>query len=395
MIVVVTIVFFGHVSLVQAQENSPEYQNKLKEIETLKSKINQLQGEAKTLSSAINYLTNKKTLTQKQAEATEVEIVILQKEIESLDGKIDNLEQSLDDLAAALLKEVQNGYKQTEIGPFEIIFSSNSFSGLYTRYKYAKLAQSHYQNVLSQTTQTKIDYDLQKETKEVKQKSVAELKVKLEQQKKDLESQENAKKKLLTDTKSNEGNYQKLLSQAESELASLSSFSKSRGANVLPAQTSPDGWFFSQRDERWAGLCIGSSCGTSNSGTILDVGCLVSSTAMVKKKYGEDVTPITIARNSGYFFSNTAYMLQPWPSPSGYRYERSGYSQDKLDSELREGRPVIAHMKIGTRDGHFIVIKSGEKGNYTIHDPIEGYDKKLTEFYKISQISSINYLKKV
>lgn len=379
---------------IRADETDPKYTEKLKEIEELKGKISQLQGEAKTLSSAISYLTNKKDLTQKQMEATQLEISLLERDIGSLEGKIDTLEQNLDIYVAALLTEVQDGYKQPEIGSFELLFSTKSFSDLYTRYKYIQLAQSHYQNLLKKTSQVKIDYNQQKNEKEKKQQSVAALQKKLESQKKDLESQEESKRKLLTDTKNNESNYQKLLSQAESELASFASFAKARGANVLPPQNSPDGWYFSQRDERFAGVCIGNSCGTKNEGRILEVGCLVSSTAMIKKKFGENVTPATLARTTSYFFSNTAYMLHPWPAPSGWRYERASYSQAKLDEELKSN-PVIAHMRIGTFDGHFIVIKSGEKGNYIIHDPIEGYDKEFSKFYKTSQINNINYLRKV
>jgi hypothetical protein len=113
---------------------------------------------------------------------------------------------------------------------------------------------------------------------------------------------------------------------------------------------------------------------------------------MIKKKFGENVTPVTIAANSGYFFSTTAYMLQPWPAPSGYRYERGGYDQGRIDASLRDGRPVIAHLRINSRDGHFIVLKEGTGGNYIMHDPWEGYDKKFQDFYNTSQVNSVGYL---
>jgi hypothetical protein len=87
-------------------------------------------------------------------------------------------------------------------------------------------------------------------------------------------------------------------------------------------------------------------------------------------------------------------MLQPWPAPAGYSYRRFAYSQQTLDNELNQGKPVIVHVRIGTRDGHFIVIKSGSKGNYVMHDPIEGYDKQFSDFYRISQINNINVLVK-
>lgn len=379
----------------QSSTSSAQLEEKVKEIEALRSKISQLQGEAKTLSSTIEFINNKKLLTQKQIDATQFEIQLLEQEIDSLEGKIGVLNESLDELTALLLKDVQATYKRQKTSDVVAMFSSDSFSQAYSVYKYRKLAQDFHQNLLKKTTQAKIDYDAQKLTKESKQKTVETLKKKLESQKQEFEAQEQQKRKLLADTKNSEANYQRLLAQAEAELASFRSFSVSRGANVLPPQYSPDGWFFSQRDERWAGVCIGNSCGTKNEGKILDVGCLVSSTAMVKKKFGEDVTPITIARNTSYFFSNTAYMLQPWPAPAGWRYERSSYNQEKMDAELREGKPVIVHLRIGTRDGHFVVIKSGEKGNYVMHDPIEGYDKNFSQFYSIGQINNMNVLRRV
>lgn len=381
-------------SVVRAADQDPRAVEKQREIEELKEKISKLQGEAKTLSSAISYLTNKKVLTQRQIESTEFEIASLSNDLTALGGKIETTEEQLNTHVKVLFADMQEQYKQRPIGAFQMLFSSDSFSDLYTRERYIRLAGAHHQSVIKKTAATRIAYDTQKIEKEEKQKKVAALKKKLEQQQADLQGQEAAKRKLLTDTKNSETTYQKLLANAEAELASLASFARTRGANVLPPQNSPDGWFFSQRDERWAGVCIGNSCGTRSEGRILEVGCLVASTAMLKKKLGEDVTPISIARNTSYFFSNTAYMLQPWPAPNGWRYERSSYSRDKLDTELKSN-PVIAHIRIGTRDGHFIVIKSGEKGDYTIHDPIEGYDKKFSQFYSVNQINSISALRKV
>lgn len=383
--------------IAHAQESDPRYQEKLKEIESLKSKISELQGQAKTLASAISYLTNKKALTQKQVETTEYQIDTLTLEITSLGGKIENTEETLDSHVKALIADVQSSYKEPELGPFQLLFSTRSFSDLETRSRYIQLAQSQHGQILRRTSQVKVDYDKQKQEKEAAQAKVEALKKKLEQQQKDLEQQEQAKRQILSDTKNSESNYQKLLAQAQAELASFRAFTSSKGGGMLPPQNSPDGWYYSQRDQRWGNMTIGNSGLTKSPDTILDVGCLVSSVAMVKKKYGEDVTPATIASKPDYFYLNTGAMRRPWPAPNGHHYEIVDRRDlGLIDSALKDGFPVIAKLSVRTNvvGTHFIVLKSGSNGDYTIHDSWEGYDKKFTSLYSTGQIISIGVLRK-
>ena len=377
---------------VSAQESDPRYIEKLKEIEVLKQKLQAVQNEKQTLASAISIINNKKALTQKQIEATQLQIDYLEREIDSLEGKINLLEGSLDSLTKTLLHTIGETYKKPKATDLELFFSSRGFSDVISFYSYLDRVRSFRQELLYKTTETKFAYDEEKNVQEKKQIEIESLKLKYEKQKQELVAQEQEKQARMSQTKNSEANYQRLLSQAESELAAFRGFTTSRGGGLLPPQNSPDGWFFSQRDERWGNLCIGRSCGTKYEGVMWEVGCLISDIAMVKKKFGESVTPMTIAANSTYFYWITAFMLQPWPAPGGYHYVRSGYSQSKLDSELRDGRPVIAHLRVNTRDGHFIVIKGGENGKYVMHDPWEGYDKSFGDFYSIGQIDSINYL---
>jgi peptidoglycan hydrolase CwlO-like protein len=377
-----------------ATSSDDQYNKKLQEIEQLKAKLTEVQGQVQTLSSALSYINNKKALIQKQIEATQFQIEVLERDIDSLSGKITTLEKSLNNLTTAFLHNVTMTYEHRDIDDVSVLLSSKGFSDMINRYAYLSVTQKYRQDILTKTTQAKMDYDNEKNLKEKKQKTIESLKSQYVKQQQDLVVQEQAKKLLLSQTKDSEANYQRLLTQANAELNALRGFSASKTGGMLPPQNSPDGWYFSQRDQRWGGMCIANSCGTRNQGTIYEVGCLIADIAMVKKKYGEDVTPITIASNPSYFFSTTAYMLQPWAAPGGYRYERSGYDQGKLDNELKEGRPVIAHLQVNTRDGHFIVIKSGSGGQYVMHDPWEGYDKKFSDFYRISQITSMNILKK-
>ncbi len=382
---------------VRAQEGNPAYEQKLKEIEELKGKIAKLQSESKTLSQALSLIASKKALTQKQIEATQFEIALITKDLESLSGKIGVLEDTLNTLVATLLSEVQSAYKQPQIEPVTILFSSKSFSELHTRYKYLELAKQQHQMLLTKTTQAKLFYDEQKATKEKKQKTVEALKTKLLAQQKELNTQEQAQKKLLADTKNSESTYQKLLSQAQAELASFRAFTHSKTGGLLPPQNSPDGWYYSQRDERWGSVNIGNSGLSKSPDSIYEVGCLVTSVAMVKKKYGEDVSPLTIAGNPNYFYLNTGSMRRPWPAPNGYHYEVIDRRDlGLIDTEIREGRPVIVKLSVKTNvvGTHFIVLKAGSNGDYTMHDPWEGYDKKFTQYYSTGQIISIGMLKK-
>lgn len=361
-----------------------------KTIDDLTQKLNNTRNQAQTLQSAINYINLKETLTQKQIEATQFQISLLQRDIDSLTGKIGVLEQSLNSLTSNLLHNVQEAYKHRDTSDLEVLLSSSDYGDMLSRYKYLLAVQQYRQDVLVKTTQTRFAYDQEKATKQQKQQTMADLQKKYQKQQQDLKDQENAKKLLLTQTRNDESNYQKLLSQALAEMNSLRGFSQSQGGVLLSSeQHSPDGWYYSQRDPRWGNMFIGGS----RDSTILQVGCLLTDVAMVKKKYGENVTPMDIASNNSYFFSTTAYMLQPWPAPSGKHWERGSFDKGKVENDLRAGTPVIAHLRVNSRDGHFIVLKAMDGSNMIMHDPWEGYDKKFTDFYSTGQITDVSYLR--
>ncbi len=357
-------------------------------------KISEKKQAADTLSNTISVLNGQITVQELQIKQTRLQIDQLTKEIDGLAERISGLNVSLDQLTDVLIQRTDATYKAQRTNPLNVLLVSNSVSDIFRNLKYLQVAQQHTAEIMQQAESQRLSFDQEKALKEKKQAEVEQKKQLLQKQENELTAQRNNEQNLLKQTKNDEARYQELLSQAQAELSSFQSFTTSLGIGQLPPQNSPDGWFFSQRDQRWAGACIGNSCGTKNSATIIDVGCLISSTAMIKKKYGEDVTPLSIARTSSYFFSNTAYMVQPWPSPSGYGYVRGSFNKDKVDEELKNDRPVIVHLRINTRDGHFVVLKGGGNGNYTMHDPVEGYDKKFTDFYRIGQIDSMAYLVK-
>lgn len=389
LLVVTTIFCFGCLFVVGNRSiPSAHAQNTNEKAAELAAKISEYEAQVKALQAKASTLSNQISQFNAQIQLTELKIQQTEDQIALLTGRIGTLTDSVSSLTSAFDARVIETYKLARVGGDAVIVASSSnLRDALTRYQYLVRLQAADQSLLTRLKKANDGYLSQKA-------QLTTLSEQLDKSKKDLNSQKVSKATLLTVTNNDEKKYQTLLAQAKSQLASLAAYAKSRGVTVLPPQSSPDGWFYSQRDERWAMACIGSSCGTSNQENVLDVGCLISSVAMVKKKYGEDVTPLTLATNSSYFYSNTAYMNSPWPSPSGYRYERSSFNQGKMDSELSAGRPVILHMQINSRDGHFIVIKSGSGGNYTMHDPIEGHDKNFGDFYRTSQVSDMSVLVK-
>lgn len=351
-------------------------------------KVSEARTKSTTLQSTIDVLNGQINIQQWQVNQTQAEINSLEKQIIDLNDRLAGLDVSLDRLSEALVERVQEHYKRQTATPLGLLLISDSLNNFLAQRRYLQLAQEHLSENMQQAETQRLDYDVQKQLKEEKQAEIESKKAVLVQQQQQLTLQRGAEQKLLTQTKNDETRFQQLLSEAQAELASLKNFSTSKGGGVLPPQNSPDGWYFSQRDERWANNRIGGS-----SESILDVGCLISSAAMIKKKLGEDVTPAGIAANSSYFFSTTAYMLQPYPTPSGYSYINASYSQSRLDAEL-EKNPVIIKLSAGPYGTHFIVMKEKKDGKYIMHDPWEGYDKTFTDFYSFGQIIRMTFLQK-
>lgn len=350
--------------------------------------VKQTQQKANTLGNAISILNGQIKIQQLQISQTVAEIEKLSRQIEDLSTRISGIELSLDKMSSILIERVNANYKHKTPDPIILLLNADSFSQFLTDYKYLQIAQSHISEVMKRAEEQRIAYDQQKTLKEEKQAEIEAKRNQLKKQEQELNNQKTQQTQLLTVTKNDEKKYQQLLAEARAEIASFKTFATNKGGGTVSAQSSPDGWYFSQRDERWAGVTIGSS-----GEKMLEVGCLISSTAMIKKKFGEDVTPVTIATNGNYFFSNTAYMLKPWPAPSGYYYSDVSYSQSTLDQEL-ERNPVIVKLLAGPYGTHFLVIKEKKDGKYIMHDPWEGYDKNFSDYYSLSQISRISRLVK-
>ncbi len=351
-------------------------------------KIDESKSQQNTLSGELSYINNRIAYQETQIEKTRLEIVKAGKEAEILSARIENLAASMERMAALLSQLVVTSYKSQHVSTLEMFLANANFRSAVSAREREELVSLQTSKVLFRSMQEKIDFDQQKQDREKLQEELEAKTVQLKNQQKALESQKEEKAILLAQTKNDEKRYQQLKQEAAKEAESFRRFAQSAGGgrclSSMPGEGS-NGFYFSQRDPRWCNQLIGGS-----DMTVGDVGCYISSVAMIFKKYGTNTSPSIIASNRNYFFSNTALMTTP-PSPSGYTYKRQDYfNRETLDRELAAGRPVIVHVRTNNGyGGHFIVLYEGSGGNYKMHDPWYGADLDFTSRYSTGMIDSM------
>lgn len=379
---------------IECSDSPPKEVDDLKSyIDACSQKISSLQGDQQTLKQAITTLNSKINLANAQINQTQIQITTLEKEVQVLSGVLDTVNESMDQLAKIYIARVRESYRRLRTNKLDLIFSSTSLGDYLMRQKFLNTLKARDQLFLSELEKSRLDYDAKKNAKIEKQKEVEKLKAKLVSQKKDLDSQQSQKQKLLVATQNDEAKYQILQKQAKQQLIAIQRYINSQGgASLLSNQTFCDGWgcYYSQRDSQWGKNIIGTS-----DMTLAEVGCLITSTAMVASHYGKDLKPNDIAGNTNPFWPNTAYMLKGSWSVNGVTLERTdvNISTSRIDEEVNAGRPVIVGLYAGP--SHFIVIKGKNDQGYIMNDPFmeNGHDKPFTDKYKISDISQLNIVR--
>lgn len=357
---------------------SAECDNKTgnEKINCLEQKLQQLKQQNNTLSSQIQYMDTQIYLTALQINQTEQKIIDTGKEIDLLGSRIEGLDESLDYLSKQLIQRIVVGYKKKSLSVFSILLDNKNAYDFLNQVKYLKTVQNNNQKLLYTVQETKTNAEEQKKLREEKKIELDKLNETLTYQNQTLNNQKVQKQKLLTDTQNDETTYQRLLTQAKAQLAGFRSFASTAGAGVISANqfgSGSDGAYYSQRDERWASQSIGYS-----SENILNVGCLLSSVAMISKHYGSSDTPGNIATDVSRFYGYTAYMSLPWKGVSG----RSYYSGVDIDQELANENYVIVGVGGCSSGGsHFVVLTKKDGDDYIMHDPIYGPDLKFSSHY--------------
>jgi peptidoglycan hydrolase CwlO-like protein len=221
-ILLVFLLFFFLLSnnKVRAQNcNSKEECEKL--ISEYEQKLTEIRSQKNTLSSQIQYFDTQIYLTTLRIQDTENKIGETQKEIDTLTNRIEGLNTSLDYLTKLLIKKIKEGYKQRDVPFFNIFLDTERASDLFNRLKYSKIVQENDRRVAFQLQQAKTNFQNQKDLREEKKKELSQLKINLNNQQADLNSQKINKQYLLQQTQNDEKTYQILLSRAQAEYAAI------------------------------------------------------------------------------------------------------------------------------------------------------------------------------
>ena len=357
------------------------------QITEIKAKLNELQTQKSTLSSAISYLDNKIELATISITQSEKKIETLEGEIGGLSEKIGVLDQSLGSTSQLLLARIIETYKKGKIEPLYLFLTADGFSQFLTRYQYLKVIQTHDRNLMYQMEQTRFNYDSQKTLKEEKQAEIEAIKTQLEQQKITLAQQKAEKEDLLIITQNSELQYQRLLAQAEAQLAAFRGFIISQGgAAILDNQTKCDSWgcYYNQRDSQWGNMSLG---GTQYS--MKDSGCFVTSVAMLANHYGKNIKPSDIADIPAIFTTQGELKWEAF-NVNGVNISITGASKENLDQHLASGNPVIVELSFSYGE-HFIIILKKEGDQYIMHDPFleNGSYHSFSDEYSVSNITSL------
>lgn len=316
------------------------------------------------------------SVTSIQIEDTRQKISNTEKEIGVLGTRIEGLDQSLDYLSKLLIQRIIDGYKKKPLSIFSILFDNKNAYDFLNEVKYLKTVQDNTQKLLYTVQETKTNAEEQKKLREEKKIELDNLNNYLVKLETDLQNQKDKLNVLIADQKNQKAATDRILALAQAQLAGFKSFVSSAGAGVIGSNqfgSGSDGAYYSQRDERWANQNIGYS-----SENILNVGCLLSSVAMVAKHYGDNVTPANIASDPSRFYGYTAYMSLPWKGVAG----RSYYGGVNIDEELANGNYVIVGVGGCSSGGsHFVVLTKKDGDDYIMHDPIYGPDIKFSSHY--------------
>jgi peptidoglycan hydrolase CwlO-like protein len=346
----------------------------------LSGQILDLKNQANTLTNQISVMDNQINLTQARIDATQEQLTGLAIDIYTATQKISGLQNALETSIKVLLNRIVATYEVGTIQPIDILLTSGNAADFFTRLNYLKIAQAHDKQLIYNTQQAKVDYSNQKIILQNEQKQVEQLKQQLLTYTDELNQQKQAKQDLLTQTQGNEANYQSLLSQAQAQLAALSNYASLRagvGGQIIPHQDLSDSWgkYYNQRDANWGNNLIGLS-----SYQIWEVGCLITSYAMVSSHFGSNITPADVAGNSGNFFSNTAEFNAPGPAAGGHSASYvTNPSLDDLKNDINGGAVVIAGLSANGGpypehySDHWVVLRSvNSDGSFQINDPWYG-----------------------
>jgi peptidoglycan hydrolase CwlO-like protein len=370
----------------QIDANNAQINTLNQQIATYQAELLKVGADKKTLQAAINSLDLQRSKIQAQVTATQHQITVTQLQIQQLGGQITSAQQTISTEQAALGAEFRSLQKADDQPLFMRVLASGSIVDAWSDINATLQAQNAIEDKMKDLQQQESGLADSKTASQQKQQTLTAQQQSLTSQQQSLTATVQSKSQLLTETKSQEATYQKLLAAAQAELASFSAFAQNAGGSkLLGNQTVCDAWgcYYNQRDTAWGNNALN---GTKYK--LASDGCLITSMAMVLTHYGyKNVTPATINSDPSNFAAYYPAYLLFTISVDGITATRKTAA---IDATLATGNPVIVGLNAygGT---HYVVFVSGSNGNYVMRDPYiaNGKDISFAANYSMKNIFAI------
>jgi len=203
------------------QEKIKEKQERVKQleqsIEEYKKKIAQKQLEAQSLNNQLSILDNRITEVQLDIEATENTLTALQYEIERDSLVISNKEIDIEKQKKMISEMIRVIHYNDDQSYLDIAANYKNFSDFYNQVQYLKKIEGDLTVSLTAVRISKEELEAQRKQTLERKKSYNEVKLALEEKKKDYKDQVYFKEDLLNQTHASEVTYKTLLSTLKSQ----------------------------------------------------------------------------------------------------------------------------------------------------------------------------------
>ncbi len=320
------------------------------------------------------------------------------RELAAVNADLANMQRQRRIAQLDLNRYLRAEYMQTPLNEYFIIAGRQTLAESLAAGAYLNSLQDHADRIAQRLRDVEQQINERQDTAKRTAETLDRLEADARTKQNEVASVRAAKAQLLADTAGQQERYQQQYAQAKAQLEASGQFARlarQRGAcKVWDAA----GSYYNQLDCRW----IDSLLGFSDSSTIGDYGCGVTSLAMVFGVFGITVTPPelnTRLRDAHAFLDqpgvndlldwrNTAAAsggkLQLVGSP--YPLGRSNVDWNLINSQLTKGYPVIVYIDRPGSISHYVVLLGRQGSDYLMHDPIEGPYQRFSQYYSTDAV---------
>lgn len=213
----VVLLFFVALTAVPSVGNNVSYASTQSELDELNKqiyattkKLNTKQKESRSLTNQVAIFDDQIYKLQLEIDATQKEMDIVNREITKTNKKIKDTEMELKAQQATLNEYIRVIYEEGEVSTFELILSSDNFSDFVDKAEYLQVMQMKINETVEKIQKLKLDLEKKKADLDTKKIKLEGLKKQQIAKQEGINSQRNAKDRLLAQTKGEENAYRTL-----------------------------------------------------------------------------------------------------------------------------------------------------------------------------------------